>query len=153
MSGVGSLKVDFEVIYSTEAASADNLTKTTTAFLTGENTIDVFNETVFATSVMINSITLTNETRSEEEIMCNVYKSLNGRCEENEKCVILKGNNSCVLNEKDSGIGLTLVIVVVVCSIFVPIIIVTITCLAIRKIRNKDKHLSHSQGQRRDSEW
>ncbi|XP_060608631.1 uncharacterized protein LOC132760630 [Ruditapes philippinarum] len=62
----------------------------------------------------------------------------------------MEGNFSCVAHE-DDGIGLKIVIIVIVCVLFVPIVIFTITCLAIRKIRNRDKELPHSQRLRRDS--
>ncbi|XP_060570056.1 uncharacterized protein LOC132728427 [Ruditapes philippinarum] len=131
---VGSLKVEFEVIYDNETSATNDLTKTTIAFLSGEKAIQVSNETVPATSGEINSITVTNET-SSEFILCAVYETLHGSCQENQKCSVVKESPSCVfINEDDpSRVGLTILIVVVLCLIFVPAIILIFIRLVKRK--------------------
>ncbi|XP_060573106.1 neurogenic locus Notch protein-like [Ruditapes philippinarum] len=146
----GSVRVEFEVIYEKETSSVSDLIKTSIAYLNGDKSIEVFNETVSAITVEINSITVTNETSTDESRLCSVFEILQGPCQENQKCSIMEGNFSCVAHE-DDGIGLKIVIIVIVCVLFVPIIIFTITCLAIRKIRNRGKELPHSQRLKRDS--
>jgi archaellum component FlaF (FlaF/FlaG flagellin family) len=54
---VGSLIVEFEVVYENKTSAANDLTKATIAFLNRHKTIAVSDETVSATTVEINSIT------------------------------------------------------------------------------------------------
>jgi hypothetical protein len=53
----GSVRVEFEVIYEKETSSVSDLIKTSIAYLNGDKSIEVFNETVSAITVEINSIT------------------------------------------------------------------------------------------------
>ncbi|XP_060560086.1 fibropellin-3-like isoform X4 [Ruditapes philippinarum] len=140
----GSLVVDFELIYANDTSAASTkITEVNIALLSGGEIIKVLNETVSATSLKLNDVTVTNISLSDDKYICKMFEALSGMCPSNQHCSIVDRQPSCVLNEAEESTDLMLVIVVVVCAIAAPIIILLVICLTIRKLRNSNK-LKHN---------
>ncbi|XP_060570785.1 uncharacterized protein LOC132729062 isoform X2 [Ruditapes philippinarum] len=141
---IGSLVVDFEVIYVKDSSSVTDLTDANLDLIKGEKTIEVFNETVRAISVSVGNVTVTNASIVDDENVCAFFTALNGNCKGSLKCSVMKGRPSCwsELKEGDDS-DLTLLIVIVVCFVLVFVIIAGVSaCVGfhiIRKRKSKDK--------------